>query len=176
MKYFQKLVLPVLLLTISMVLLEGCNPLGYTARSQCRPGVETVCVPMWTRGTNVYRRNSEIQLTEAIVKCIELNTTYKVTNKGKADTILTGTITSIEQKSLGVNPDTDTPRGLMVRFTVSFRWKDLRTGKEILSEDDFTVTEVYHPSAPYNEEFFRGSKSLMEKMARRIVEKMNADW
>lgn len=83
------------------VVIAGCNvdpTKGYTLSDQYRKGIRTVAVNVFTRGTNVYRRDIEMRLTEAIVKHIELNTPYKVTSKARADTQLTGTIERISQR------------------------------------------------------------------------------
>lgn len=149
---------------------------GYTARSQYRTGIQTIAVPIWTRGKDVYRRNLEIDLAAALVKRIELDTPYKVTKKDRADTLLTGSIDVITQRVLSFNPDTSQPREKEVTFTVSFKWKDLRTGKVLAKRKNFEVAVVYLPDAPYNENFFIGSQKLMDKLALRIVETMETDW
>ena len=160
--------------------LGGClsdDPtLGYTARSQYRQGIRTVAVPIWTRGKDVYRRDIEIRLTEALVKRIELDTPYKVTTKQQADTILTGTIDTISQQTLSFDPDSGDPREMQLTFTVSFKWEDLRTGNVVVEKKNFRVAGVYLPPAPFNENFFQGSEDLLDKLARRIVETMEADW
>jgi len=150
--------------------------LGYTAQSQYRTGIQTVEVPIWTRGKDVYRRDLEIDLTAALVKRIELDTPYKVTKKNRADTKLMGSIERITQRVLSFNPDTGQPREKEVTFSVSFKWTDLRTGKVLVKRKDFDVAVVYLPDAPYNENFFLGSQKLMDKLARRIVETMETDW
>jgi len=163
-------------LLIPMILSTGCKPLGYTAESQYRTGITTVYVPMWTRGRDVYRRGVEQRLTEAIIKHIEKDTPYKCVKKENADTQLSGTITRIHQGTMSMNPDTGFPRENAVRIYVSFVWEDLRTGKEIVVEKKFSATAIYHPTAPFNEEFFRGSEVVMDRLAQRIVEKMRSDW
>jgi hypothetical protein len=160
-------------------LLVGCSDdptVGYTAQSQYRTGINTVAVPLWTRGQDVYRRDIEFQLTEALIKRIELNTPYKVVKKDQADSILTGTIDRIEQSTLSFNPDTGRPREIQMTFFVSFRWKDLRTGNTLVRERNFRVSDVYLPSQPFGEDFFQGSQSLIDKLSRRIVETMETDW
>ena len=162
-----------------VVALAGCNgdgTTGYTTRNQYVSGIRTVAVPIWTRGKDVYRRDLEIRLTKALIARIEQDTPYKTTVRERADTLLTGTIDSISQQTLSFNPDTGQPRELQVVFTVSFTWEDLRTGKEIVSRRGFQVADVYLPGAPFNEDFFRGSESLMDELARRIVETMEDDW
>ncbi|MBN1941973.1 MAG: hypothetical protein JW849_01650 [Phycisphaerae bacterium] len=156
--------------------LIGCEPMGYTARNAYRKNIRTVAVPIWTRGKDIYRREVEIRLTEAIAKRVELDTPYKITNRQKADTLLTGTIDKIEQATTSFNPDTGVPREIAVTFHVSFQWEDLRSGAILVKKEDFPVSAVYLPTAPFNEDFFLGSEDLMERLARRIVETMEADW
>lgn len=156
--------------------LVGCEPMGYTARSQYRKNIRTIAVPIWTRGKDVYRREVEIRLTQALAKRIELDTPYKITDRKKADTLLRGSIDKIEQATTSFNPDTGTPREIAVTFYVSFTWEDLRSGKVLVKKTKFAVSDVYLPPSPFNEGFFLGSEALMERLARRIVETMEADW
>ncbi|MCK5114855.1 MAG: hypothetical protein KAR11_08860 [Phycisphaerae bacterium] len=155
---------------------DGDGMTRYTARNQHRPGIQTVVVPIWTRGKDIYRRGIEMDLTKALVKRIELDTPYKVTKKDRADTELTGTLELVTQRTLSFNPDTGQPREMEVNFRVSFEWNDLRTGKNIVKRKSFNVAVVYLPDAPYNENFYLGSQKLMEKLAIRIVETMESDW
>jgi len=166
------MILPALCL-LTVICVGGC---GYTAKDQFRTGISTVCVPIWTRGPDVYRRNLEFRLTQAIIKRIELDTKYKVIGKNRADTLLTGSIDQISQATLSMNPDTGIPREMQVTFYVSFKWEDLRRNKTYVKKKNFTVATVYLPDAPFNEDFFRGSEDLMDKLARRIVETMEAEW
>ena len=165
-----------LLLAAILVGMIGCEPFGYTARNQYRKNIRTIAVPIWDRGKDVYRRDVEIRLTKALAKRIELDTPYEITDRQKADTLLTGTIDRIEQATTSFNPDTGTPRELAVTFYVSFQWEDLRSGTVLVKETNFPVSDVYLPPEPFNEDFFLGSEALMERLARRIVETMEADW
>lgn len=149
---------------------------GYTTASPYPSNIRTVYVPLWTRAQEVYRRENEIRLTEALIKRIEQDTPYKVTTRQRADSELTGTIDTISQQTLSFNPDTGNPREIQVTFSVSFQWTDLRSGDVICEHKQFRVADVYLPDNPYNEDFFLGSESLMDKLARRIVEQMESPW
>ncbi|MBN1553688.1 MAG: hypothetical protein JXA11_03000 [Phycisphaerae bacterium] len=164
------------LLVALVVGLAGCEPLGYSGQSQFRRNVHTIAVPIWTRGKDVYHREVEIRLTQALAKRVELDTPYKITNRQKADTLITGTIDRIEQATTSFNPDTGTPREIAVTFYVSFKWEDLRDGKVLVQKTNFPVSAVYLPSAPFNEDFFIGTEDLSDRLAKRIVETMESDW
>jgi hypothetical protein len=151
----------------------GC---GYSI-APLHPGdVTTVAVPIWHRGRNVYRRGLEFRLTEALVKQIEMRTPYKVTDGGRADTELTGTIERVEQRVLSFNPDTGRPRELELTVTVSFRWKDLRSGEMRAERTNFAVSGTYIPHEPFERDFFQGSEDVINKLARRVVEQMEGGW
>jgi len=152
----------------------GCG--NYTMKNQYRTGIDTVYVPMWTRGRDVYRRGIEMRLTKAIVQRIEMDTPYKVTAKERADTELTGQIKRITQRVLSRNPETGLPRELEATFTLSYTWKDLRTGQVIAEHTNFRVSDTYIPHEPVNEDFYQGSEAAINRIARRIVEQMEAPW
>jgi outer membrane lipopolysaccharide assembly protein LptE/RlpB len=149
---------------------------GYTTKSQYLQNVRTVAVPIWTRGKEVYRRELEMQLTEAIVKRLELSTPYKVTDKTRADTELRGTIENVSQRVLSFNPDTGQAREKEITFTVSFTWTDLRSGKVLTRRKNFRQAGSYIPLAPLGEDFFQGSEDVVNKLAQRIVEQLEVDW
>jgi len=151
----------------------GC---GYSFAPLHPVEVKTVSVPMWHRGQDVYRRGLEIRLTEALVKFIELRTPYKVTDGGRADTELTGTIDRISQRVLSLNPDTGRPRELELTLVVSFRWKDLRTGEMRAERTNFAVSGTYIPHEPFGRDFFQGSEGVINELARRVVEHMERPW
>lgn len=159
----------------------GCNSdpgKGYTFASPHREGIESIAIPMWTRSRNVYRREIEIRLTEAIIKRIELDTPYKVTTKDRADTMLTGTLEGISQRPMSVDPNTGRTREQEVIVTVSFRWSDLRTGEVLLDRERKMIRApgVYIPLAPFGEDFSQGCEEAINEAARRVVETLEADW
>lgn len=149
---------------------------GYTMQSPYGQSHKTVAVPIWQRGKDVYRRGLEFDLTEAIQKRIEQITPMKVVPRQRASTLLEGTIESVEQNVMSYDPNSGKPREQQIRMIVSFVWKDLVTGKELVRRDKFPVAATYIPAAPFNEEFFTGSQDVMQRLAERIVEQMEEPW
>ena len=149
---------------------------GYSFKSPYRTNIQTVAVPIWARGKDVYRREHEKRLTEAICKRIELDTPYKVTEKSRADTMLEGSLDQIDQRVMSYNPDSGMPRELEITFIVSFTWTDLRTGKVILRKTRMPMAVSYIPEGAFNEDFFQGSEDVDNRLARRIVELLEIDW
>ncbi|MBI5726016.1 MAG: hypothetical protein HZA50_18800 [Planctomycetes bacterium] len=144
---------------------------GYTTDSPYRKNVRSVFVPIWKVGREVYRRQVEYRLTEALKKQI-LMTDYKISDKPRADTELTGTIERIDQRVLSFNPDSGDPRETEVTIVVSFTWTDLRTGEVLAERKNFSVADKYFPEKPLNEDFFQGSEQAINNLANRIVEQM----
>ena len=166
-------------MAVLAAVIAGCNTdptKGYTLANQYHQGVDSVAVDVFTRAKDVYRRGLEFRLTEAVVKQIELDTPYKVTDRSRADTLLTGTIVGISQQVMSVNPDTERPRELQMVITVSIRWQDLRTGKIIRTENNIRASGRYIPPVPFREDFFQGSEEAINRLAVRIVEAMEAEW
>ena len=148
----------------------------YTMRDPFPTDVSTVVVDMFFRGRDVYRRDLEYRLTEAIQKRIEMTTNYKLTKRTRADTELRGEIALISQESLSFNPDTGNPREMEITMTIAFQWRDLRSGEVLVRRDRLQVTGTYIPDCPLGETFFDGSQDVIEKAAIRIVEHMETPW
>lgn len=175
----HRLLLAVVLAAAGLAPLGGCSNdprAGYSFQSPYPSTVKTVAVPMWNRGALVYTRNVEMRLTEAIVKHIELLTPYKVTEPARADTRLSGTIDLIQQQVTSFNTDTGRPREKLVTLTVSFVWQDLRSGKELVKRTRFRETGSFLPSRPLDEDQFQGYEDTINRLARRIVEELEAEW
>ncbi len=163
----------ILALTAFLLAATGC---GYNTASLYPGDVSSVDVPIWAVGNDVYTRGLEFRLTEALKKRISLSTPYHIANRDTADTQLRGTIEKIERQVLSSNPDTGLSRETEVTITVSFVWADLRTGKERVNMSEFRASSTYIPHEPFSEEFFHASEDVVNELAIRIVEKLEADW
>ncbi len=165
--------------TLAVAALAGCSTdpsVGYTTGSQYREDIKTVAMQMFGRGKDVYRRQLEFRLTEAVVKRVQQDTPYRIGKSDTADTELRGEIRSVYQQILHYNPDTGRPREMEVVFRISFTWTDLRTGEVLAHDDNLLVFATYIPQDPFNESFFDGSEDLINRAASRIVESMEAPW
>lgn len=155
--------------TLLVTMVSGC---GYQMGMPYRKDVRTVAVPVWTRGKDVYRRDVEKRLTEALIKRIQLQTPYAIAPVSQADSKLTGSIEVIAQQVLSKNTDTGEAREREVTFVVSFLWVDLRNGKELAVRKRFRASGKYISEDPFNEDFFEGSEDAINEIAQRIVEQM----
>jgi hypothetical protein len=158
-----------LVAALAMIAIHGCN---YTTARPFPANVRTVYVEMFR--SKEFRRDLEFQLTEAIQKRILMDTDYKLADKNRADTMLSGQVLEVRQATLGTDFRRDLPRETQTTFIVSFRWKDLRTGTTLVDRPRFTQTVDY--IRPVGEDFFDASQEGLDDLAERIVEQMQSDW
>ena len=149
---------------------------GYTGRPLAHKGIKKIWIPMPTRGKNVFRRDLEQRLQENLVKHVQMNSAYNIARQANADARLDCKILNISQAVTNTNPDTGVPRERELTFVLKISLKDLRTGDTVFEDENFSVSTTYLTAAPYNEDFFRGSEDLMNRVARQVVERLQPGW
>jgi hypothetical protein len=156
----------VLVLTV----ISGC---GYSTKRPFRSNIETVHVEMLQ--SREFRRNLEFELTEALVKRIEMDTPYRIANRPYADTEFTGEILEVRQRVIGNRFGSDDPREIGSTVVMRYRWKDLRSGEILVERPRFVHMTSYIPGV--GESFAKGIEVRgLDQMAERIVETMESDW
>ena len=131
-----RLLAPAALLAPVALMLPSCEAggnftlFGYTTRPNYRADICSVRVPIFK--SRIYfdetRQGLEMQLTQAVIRQIELKTPWKV--KEDADTELTGTIVSLNKSILNRNQK-NLPRETETDLAVQVKWVDLRTGENL---------------------------------------------
>jgi len=164
---------------VTLLLLFAASGCGYTIGNQFQQNVQTVYVPIAT--TEDFRRGTEFQLTEAVQKQIQERTPFRLAKDDRADTKLTMKIKSIRKSVLGTTAQNDN-RELQLQYAVDVVWEDLRTGR-ILAQNkvsiDPEVTKLFAQSefAPeLGQSLATGTQEAIQKMARQVVELMEAPW
>ena len=165
MRYRALLVLA----TVGVVSVTGC---GYSTVRPFRTDIRSIHIEMLH--SREFRRELEFRLTEALIKRIEMDTPYRVESRQKADTLLSGEIVAVQNRSLGDDFDLDLPREIGSSVVIRFRWQDMRTGEILLERPRFVYQTSYIP--PVGETFSDGMLRALEGMAEEIVEAMEADW
>lgn len=164
---------PILLI----LLLGGCGMHsgdggGWHWSTTYRQDIHSVAVPIFT--TRDYHRGVEFQLTDALVKKIEEFTPYKVEPRERADTLLEGEIVSIQTTTLQLDPYTATPQEEQYSIIVNFTWKDLHTGKVLMTRQNFQQTTSYFPTL--GEGQWVGSENTVDRLSLGIVHEMEGAW
>ncbi len=150
-------------------LAAGC---GYSTARPFPDAVQSVHVQMFH--SKEFRRELEFALTEALAKRIEMDTPYRIAPLKRADTIFTGEILEVRNRTFGDDFDTQLPREIASTITLTYRWKDLRTGKILVERERFISTASYIP--PVGETFTTGMVRGLDRLAEEIVETMESAW
>ncbi|MCO6436161.1 MAG: LptE family protein [Phycisphaerae bacterium] len=149
--------------------LSGC---GYSTTRPFPTDIQTVHVEMFQ--SREFRRELEFQLTEALVKRIEMDTPYRVTRLEDADAVLSGEVISVQNRVFGDDFDTDLPREIGSTITVRYRLQDIRTGRILVEKPRFVYQTSYIP--PVGETFRVAMVRGMGGLAEQIVESMESGW
>ena len=147
---------------------------GYAATSPFPAKYRSVALPIFRNQS--YMRNFETDLAHALVTEVERSTPYKVMSEVAADTILRGTITSIDLVELSKDPTTGLANEMMVRMRVDFEWVDLRSGERIVAREGVESTALFVPSYPAREPMELGRFAAVESLARDLVGAMQSNW
>jgi hypothetical protein len=168
MKTFHK---PSCLVPFALALIAnpGCS---YSTKRPFPESVQTVAVDMFH--SKEFRRELEFDLTEAVVKRIQMDTPYRIRDRKVADTLLEGEILEVRQNAFADEFGTGRPREVAATIVVSCRWKDLRDGKILMEVPRLTYTTSWIP--PVRETFAKGMVRGMDGLAEKIVETMESDW
>jgi hypothetical protein len=170
----QRLNLP-LLIALALTTLTGCasdSQTGWHWGSVYRDDIHSVAVPVFS--SRDYHRGVEFQLTDSLVKKIEEFTPYKVEPRDRADTVLEGEIVAITPLTLSLSPFTATPQEQEYSIMVNFTWKDLRTGKILMSRQGFEQATTYFPMLGEGQNI--AAQDAVEKLALGIVNEMEGPW
>ena len=159
------------LFLLLILTLPGC---GYTSTELFPEKVRTVAVPIFQN--NTFYREMEFDLTDALIKEIELRTPYKVTDQSVADTILQGEIVSVDQTRLSRQAIGGVPQELELRVTVDFIWKNINTGELLRERKGMQAVGRYIPTRPISELLTVSQHQANERLATRIVSVMADNW
>jgi hypothetical protein len=155
----------------AMILFAGCG--GYSSQSLYTNEVKSVYVEMFDNAT--FQRDLEYDLTDAIAKRIDAETPYRIiSDKSRADTVLSGKITGIGSTALTLERETGRPLENQAEVTAQFSWKNLKTGEYLLENVSASATATYSEFQQQGLDY--ASKTAANKLAERIVEQMQVKW
>lgn len=168
----------VLLLLAVALIFPGCNAgdevAGYSAKELYDANIRTVAVPIFANRT--FYRETEFKLAESLIKQIESRTPYKVVNGSAADTQIAGAILHVDKQLISRTFNEGVTQEVQVKVTVSFEWKDLRSGKVLRKRSTLSGTGDYVPTKGAGEPAEIGIRTAVNELAGEIVGVMRADW
>ncbi len=140
---------------------------GYAHVSPFDSSIKTVAVPVFDNTT--YEPQLETTLTEAIIKEIHRSTPWRVVPRGDAQTLLSGTITEWSLETLATNQDSGLVEELAVMLTISFEWRDLRTGEVKVARRGFRASSAFVPARGASERLDLGERAASDRLARDLI-------
>ncbi|MEX0745130.1 MAG: LptE family protein [Phycisphaeraceae bacterium] len=159
---------------IVMGLCLGMLGCGYSPEGVYDEQYQTVAVPIFENRT--FWDRVQFDLTEAVTKELEQRTPYKVAPSAVADTILQGSITSVDQRHLARRQDGGVPEEMEITIRVDFEWIDLRTGRTLRARQGFEAVGRYAPTRPAGERVETAQHAAVQQLARDIISTLRADW
>jgi hypothetical protein len=176
-------------LAIAVLLyVSGCGSLGGRPRARSEEGgffgwhvyapfdtseIKTVAVFF---KSNSFRRDVEKQLTEAVIKEINLRTPYRVVGRHEsADSLLTGTIVFAD-KNLVVEAPTNLPRGLNMTINVAVNWTHNPPNEIEEKRVPTIVAETINFIPEVGETTLGATNHVIQSLAKQIVDMMEQPW
>lgn len=162
-----------------LLLSGGCAAYRVGNGTLYAPDVQTVYVPMIV--SDSFRRELGEQLTEAVVKEIELKTPYKVVGTPDADSALIARLVSDTKRVVIENPNDD-PRGIELNMFAEVVWvnrrrQPLRDPNFIaLSPDMLTIGQTAQLLPEPGQSVGSQQLQAIQRLAEQIVATMEEPW
>lgn len=144
------------------------------AATEHKGAVGTVSVPMFTNKT--FAVGIEQQLTEAIIKEIQANTTMKVVRSSAAESVLVGTISKVDMRRLSLREGTGLVQEVAVQITIDFDWKRPGDRTSMVARKNFSGVDTFVPSRPTGERLEVGQYATIERLAKDVVRELRSAW
>lgn len=166
-----------LLATLCCFLSSSCavdSSLGYSSSTLYSKQFSSVAVPIFNN--NTMNRNLEFMLTDALIKEIQSRTPYRVVGEQYADTLITGTIKSVDLQTLSQSRTTGLDNEVLIKTVIDFEWINLNSGDRIVGRGNFSSSSLFIPSRPSSEPMEMGQFAVVEQLASDIVDQMQTSW
>lgn len=147
---------------------------GYSSSSLYAKQYKSVAIPIFQN--NTMNRNLEFMLTDAVVKEVQTRTPYQIIGEQYADSILIGTIKSVDLNVLSNSRTTALVNEMLIKVVIDFEWQNLQTGRRIVGRDNFSSSALFIPSQPSSEPIEMGQFAVTQQLASDIVDQMQATW
>jgi len=146
----------------------GCS---YTSKPMRPANLRTIHLPIFDNRT--FRRGLEFSLTEAIKTELLHKSDFRLADRDRADTELTGEIVEVREGVLMEDLNDDIVE-TSVTVTVDIVWRDLRTGRILLKRQGVTDTAEF--IVLRGENIGTATEEAFRDIAERIVDLLEQDW
>ncbi len=152
--------------------LGGCQAYQFGAPTMHRFEIRTVHVPMVE--TDSFRKFLGPRLTEAIVKQIELDTSYVIAPPQRADSFLVARLRFENKRTLAETANDD-PRLIQVGMRVEATWVD-RNGAPLMQRQLLRVANDVDFIPESGQSLTTAHQQLIDRLAKQIVDQMEITW
>lgn len=153
-----------------LALAAGC---GYRAGFDRFAGVRTVAVPVFANRTEPYRREVQVDLTEAVVRELQARTPYSVVaRREEADAVLLGEVLAFSETPL-VEGRQDEVLQSSVALTVDVRLVD-RRGLPLVPTRRVTDQASFLTLRGENVDTAR--REALQEIAERVIFELETGW
>jgi hypothetical protein len=164
--------------TCLILAMAGCAGYHVGNASLFPPDIHTVFVPMFE--SDSFRHELGEQLTEAVCKEIEARGPMKVVGTPNADSVLTGRITTDTKHALFREPNNearDIETGMVVQVSFADRRGNIvRDGQVPLPPEMIDINQTAHIIPEYGSSTVSAQQKMIKRLAKQIVDLMEAPW
>ena len=159
-----------------LVWTSGC---GYHIGNGFDQEIRSVHVPIFT--SDLFRRDVNLELTEAVQREIMSRTPFKLSTADRADTRLIGHVVEIRKDVLG-ETQFDDPRQLQLGIALEILWEENGTGNLLVRQQlgiDASARQLLTQAnfAPeLGQSYATAKHEAITRLARRVVDLMEAPW
>ena len=150
----------------------GCRAYQIGSPSMYRPDVRSVNVAVFE--SDSYRKFLGQRFTEAVVKQIELNTSFQLADEATADSFLRGRIVR-DTKSVKIETIDDDPRDLAVGLQLEVTWTD-RAGLPLMPRQVLRLNRSIDFIPEGGQSLAVVQQELINLISRQIVQQMEMPW
>jgi hypothetical protein len=147
---------------------------GYSLTPAHAARFRTVAVPVFANST--HHTGLETDLTDAVIKEIQRQTPWRVSQSDAADAVLQGRITRVRLVRLSTASGIGLVQEQGVEVLVSFQLVDNRSGETVVARQGFVGLASYVPAQPTGERISVGYRGAAEALADDIVTELAAEW
>lgn len=147
---------------------------GYSFASAHDRAIQTVAVPIFSNDT--FHTGVELTLTEDVIKQIQRQTHWRITSAENADALLTGSIKSVNLRTLSTRSGVGFVQEMAVEISIDFELVDNRSGRTLTSRTGYNALGSFVPANPTGERIDVGYAGATQTLARDLVGDLQSAW
>ena len=160
------------LISVALVVVtSGIAGCGYSSQTLFTSHYKSIAVDIFKNQTRY--RDFEFSLANAIKNEIVQKTDMTLASHDNAETLLTGSIQSYDQYVV-TEMSQDVVREIQVKITLSYEWRDLRTGKVIQKREGLSRTA--DAKFPLGETRDSAAAKVLTDVAEDVINDLEREW